>query len=260
MKILIVGDIVGAPGRQATARVVTRWRAAEKIDFVVANGENAAGGRGLTRALAQELMEIGVDVLTLGDHTWDQKDARAFLDKEERVIRPLNFSAESPGRGIVTVSTTSGVRITVVNAIGRVFMKPVDCPFHALDRVLKEEPSIARTIIVDFHAEATSEKIAMGRYLDGRVSVIVGTHTHVQTSDEAILPKGSAYITDLGMTGPKDSVIGMEVDGVTRAMITGIPERFEVAKNGVCLEGVVVDVEEATGTPRRITRIREFIE
>ena len=259
MKILMVGDIVGAPGRQATARVITRWREEGKIDFVVANGENAAGGKGLTRALAQELVDVGVDVLTLGDHTWDQKEARTFLDKEERVIRPLNFSEESPGRGIVTVFTTSGVGITVINAIGRVFMKPVDCPFHALDRVLKEEPCIARTIIVDFHAEATSEKIAMGRYLDGRVSMIAGTHTHVQTSDEAILSKGSAYITDLGMTGPKDSVIGMEAEGVMGAMITGMPERFQVAKNDVCLEGVVVDVEEATGRPRRINRIREFL-
>jgi metallophosphoesterase (TIGR00282 family) len=260
MKILIVGDIVGSPGRQAVARVVTRWREGGKVDFVVANAENAAGGKGLTRALAQDLVDVGVDVLTLGDHTWDQKEARTFLDKEERVIRPLNFSSESPGRGIVTVSASCGVRITVVNAIGRVFMKPVDCPFHALDRVLKEEPNMGNIIIVDFHAEATSEKIAMGRYLDGRASVIVGTHTHVQTSDEVILPKGSAYITDLGMTGPKDSVIGMEVKGVTEAMVSGMPERFEVAKNDVCLEGVVVDVEEGTGRARRITRIRESIE
>ena len=260
MKILMIGDIVGSPGRQATARIVARWRAEGRADFVIANGENAAGGKGLTRMLAEELFEVGVDVVTLGDHTWDQKEARVFLDKEERVIRPLNFAAECPGRGLVTVDGPGEARITVVNAVGRVFMKPVDCPFHALDRVFREEPALGKTIIVDFHAEATSEKIAMGRYLDGRATLVVGTHTHVQTSDETILPKGSAYITDLGMTGPKDSVIGMEVDVVTAAMVSGIPERFEVAKNDVHLEGVLVDVDELTGRARKIKRVRENVE
>ena len=256
----MIGDIVGSPGRRAASRVATQWKAEKKADFCVANGENSAGGRGITRLLAQELLQSGVDVITLGDHTWDQKEARTFLDQEERIVRPANFSPGSPGRGVVTVDGPGGISISVINLQGRVFMKPVDCPFRVVDEVLKREPGLGNVILVDFHAEATSEMIVMGRYLDGRVSAVVGTHTHVQTSDEEILPGGSAYITDLGMTGPKDSVIGMEVDVVTRAMISGIPERFSVARNDVKLEGVLLEIDEATGKAIRIKRVREKID
>ncbi len=259
MKILMIGDIVGSPGRRAAVRTVTQWKAQEKADFFVANGENAAGGKGITQSLAEELLQAGIDVITLGDHTWDQKEARTYLEQEERVIRPANFAPGVPGSGVVTVQGPNDVRVSVLNLQGRVFMKPVECPFRAADALLKT-PGLGKVVLVDFHAEATSEKIVMGRYLDGRVSAVVGTHTHVQTSDEALLPRGTAYITDMGMTGPKDSVIGMDVDTVMRVMTTGLPERFEVAKDDVRLEGVVIEIDDSTGKATRIKRVREEID
>jgi metallophosphoesterase (TIGR00282 family) len=258
MKILMIGDIVGSPGRRAVVRLVTQWKAQGKADLFIANGENAAGGKGITRTLAQELLQSGVDVITLGDHTWDQKDSRTFLDQEERVIRPANFAPDAPGRGIVTFEGPGGISVSVINVQGRVFMKPVDCPFRAVDAILKQ-PGLGKIVLVDCHAEATSEMNVMGRYLNGRVSAVVGTHTHVQTSDDAILSMGTAYITDLGMTGPKDSIIGMEVDTVMRVMVSGLPERFEVAKDDVKLEGVLIEVDDSTGKAVRIKRIREEI-
>ena len=257
MKILMVGDIVGSPGRQAFARVVTRLKNAGKADFVVANAENAAGGRGLTSPIADELFAAGADVLTLGDHTWDQKDLPAYFEKEPRVVRPANFAPGCPGRGCVTVTGPGGVKITVINLVGRVFMKNCDCPFRTVDALLKKEPGIGNVILVDMHAEATSEKVVMGRYLDGRVSCVVGTHTHVQTSDETILPKGTAYITDLGMTGPKDSAIGRDLASVTAMLLTGMPVKFEVAKDSPTLEGVIVEVEPKAGRAVAIRRVRE---
>jgi hypothetical protein len=258
MRILVVGDIVGSPGRMALARIVGRMRAAGEVDFVIANAENAAGGRGLTLSLAEELFRAGADVLTTGDHVWDQKELAKHIDKEPRILRPANYAPECPGKGWITVETPAG-RVTVIDLVGRVFMGPADCPFHAADRILNAGAGLGKIVIVDLHGEATSEKIAMGRYLDGRVSAVVGSHTHVQTSDEAILPKGAAYITDLGMTGPKDSVLGRDVESVLRKFLTGMPSPFQVASKDVCLEGMLITVDEKIGNATRIKRVREKI-
>jgi len=235
-------------------------RHAGEADFIVANAENAAGGRGLSAALAQELLGAGADVLTLGDHAWDQKDLAGHLEKEERVLRPANFPPGCPGRGWITVQTAMGV-VTVINLVGRVFMQPhYDCPFRTVDEILKKGAALGKVVLVDIHAEATSEKIAMGWYLDGRVSAVVGSHTHVQTSDETVLPKGEAYITDLGMTGPKRSVLGREVEPIIKRFLTGLPSPFGVATEDVVLEGVLITVDEKTGKATRIKRVREAIE
>ncbi len=257
MKILIVGDIVGSPGRTAFARVVGQMRQKSEVDFVIANAENAAGGRGITPALAEELFAAGADVLTLGDHAWDQKDLAGHLAKEPRILRPANFAPTCPGKGWVTVQTPAGA-VTVIDLIGRVFMPPNDCPFRAADQVLATG-GLGRVIVVDIHAEATSEKIAMGRYLDGRVSAVVGSHTHVQTADEALLPKGTAYLTDLGMTGPKDSVLGRDLESVLHKFVTGMPSPFKVADGDVRLEGVLVNVDEKTGKATKLRRVQEKI-
>jgi len=259
MNIFITGDMVGGPGRKIFARVVGQMKQRGAVDFVVANAENVAGGKGITRVIAAELFEAGADVLTMGDHTWDQKEIAAFMDIEKRLLRPANFAPACPGRGIVTVDTPKG-RVTVINLIGRVFMPPMDCPFRAVDALLSKEPNMGKVILVDMHAEATSEKIAMGRHLDGRVSAVVGTHTHVQTSDEIILPKKTAYLTDLGMTGSKDSIIGRDYASVMSKFLTGMPSKFEIAEHNVALEGALIDVDEATGRARKITRIREYLD
>lgn len=259
MNILMTGDMVGAPGRKIFARVVGQLRRTGAVDVVVANAENVAGGKGITRAIAEELFGAGADVLTMGDHMWDQKEIASYLEVEKRLVRPANFAPGCPGRGIVTVDTPKG-RVTVINAVGRVFMPPMDCPFRSIDTLLAKEPNMGKVILVDFHAEATSEKIAMGRHLDGRVTAVVGTHTHVQTSDEVILPKKTAYLTDLGMTGPKDSIIGRDCASVMTKFLTGMPSKFDVAEHNVALEGVLLDVDEATGRARKITRIREYLD
>lgn len=259
MKILHVGDIVGSPGRTAFARVVTRMKAAGQVDVVVANGENAAGGRGITPALAEELFAAGADVITLGDHTWDQKEILPYLDQERRIIRPGNFAPECPGRGDVSIETPAGPMV-VATVIGRVFMNPVDCPFRSIDQTLRRYSDPPALIMVEIHAEATSEKIAMGRFLDGRVTSVAGTHTHVQTADEALLPLGTAYITDLGMTGPKDSVLGRAVEPVLHRFRTGLPARFDVATDDVVLEGVLITVNPRTGRAKSIRRVRESSE
>lgn len=259
MRIFIVGDIVGSPGRRAFAQCAARWRREGETDFIVANAENAAGGRGLTGEIAQELFDNGADVLTLGDHVWDQKDLIKEIDREPRILRPANLPPGSPGRGWVTRDTPKGP-VTVINLLGRVFLPPIaDCPFRAIDGILRELPK-SGVCLVDLHAEATSEKIAMGWHLDGRVSALVGSHTHVPTADETILPRGTAYITDLGMTGPKRSVLGREVEPVLKRFITAMPQKFDVATNDVVLEGVVVDVNETTGRARSIRRLREAID
>jgi metallophosphoesterase (TIGR00282 family) len=259
MNILMVGDMVGAPGRKIFARVVGQMKGRGAVDVVVANAENSAGGKGITRVIAGELFDAGADVITLGDHTWDQKEIAQFLAIEKRLIRPANFAPACPGRGIVTVDTPKG-RVTVINLIGRVFMPPMDCPFRTVDALLAKEPNMGKVILVDMHAEATSEKVAMGRHLDGRVSAVVGTHTHVQTSDETIMPRKTAYITDLGMTGPKDSIIGRDYPSVMGKFLTGMPSKFEIAESNVALEGVLIDVDETSGRARKITRVREFLD
>ncbi len=259
MNVLMVGDIVGGPGRTIFARYVGGLKRRGEVDVVIANAENAAGGKGLSRVLADELFAAGADVITLGDHTWDQKDIVSYIGTERRLIRPANFAPGCPGRGFVTVETPKG-RVTVLNLVGRVFMPPFDCPFRAADAILGKEPALGKVILVDMHAEATSEKIALGRYLDGRVSAVVGTHTHVQTSDEALLPKKTAYITDLGMTGPKDSVLGRDLPSVLSKFLTGMSCKFEIADKDVMLEGAWIDIDEQTGRARRISRIRERLE
>ncbi len=256
MKLLMAGDIAGGTGRRAFAKVVRRLKASGEADFVIANAENAAGGKGLTGPLAEELFAAGADVLTLGDHAWDKKELPNYLETEHRVLRPANFAPGCPGRGHVTLETAWG-KLTVVNVVGRTFMRPSDCPFRTVDAILKGAELLGKTIVVDMHAEATSEKIVMGRYLDGRATCVAGSHTHVQTSDERILPRGTAYITDLGMTGARDSALGRDLDSVTFMITTGRPATFKVATGDPVLEGVVVDVDGRTGKARGIVRIRE---
>ncbi|RME85284.1 MAG: YmdB family metallophosphoesterase, partial [Zetaproteobacteria bacterium] len=225
------------------------------IDFVVANGENLAAGFGLTARTAEEMFQAGVHVLTNGNHCWDQKEFLTLIDKDARFVRPMNFSAHAPGRGWTVQTTPSGVRIAVINLIGQVFMGPWDCPFAAADRALSEIPDDVRVVLVDFHAEATSEKMAMGWHLDGRASFVWGTHTHVPTMDARILPKGTAYQTDLGMTGNYNSIIGMKLEGALERMITKIPRRFEVIERDATLHATKVEVDVATGRAFSITPI-----
>ncbi len=252
-----MGDIVGQPGRDITEKVLPGLRRKEKIDLVIANGENAAGGSGLTPRIADELLGNGVDVLTSGDHIWKRREIYDYLDTTEHLVRPANYPENSPGRGSTLVETGDGIKIGVINLIGRVFMEAVDCPFtiavKEADRLRKATP----VIFVDIHAEATSEKVAMGWYLDGVVSAVIGTHTHIQTADEKILPKGTAYITDCGMTGPYDSVIGRKKEQVLTRFLTQLPTRFEMASEGVEMHGVIVEVDEKTGKAQGISRIQK---
>ncbi|QHI68170.1 TIGR00282 family metallophosphoesterase [Tichowtungia aerotolerans] len=254
MKILFTGDMVGSAGRQVFQRVIEKLRAEGRVDLVIANAENGAGGRGPSPEIAEALLNAGAAALTLGDHTYDDRKLIPMLETESRIVRPANLPPGSAGRGMTTLETDEGP-ICLISLIGRVFLDPADCPFRIADKLLNL--CSAKTIFVDFHAEATSEKIALGRYLDGRVTGVFGTHTHVQTSDETILPGGTAYITDLGMTGPKDSVIGRDVEPVIQKFITGMPQKFDVSKKDPALEGVIVDVDVATGKARSIERIRE---
>ncbi len=258
MKILIAGDIVGQPGRTAFSRTAGKMREQERVDMIIANAENSAGGRGITPVICEELFAAGADVLTLGDHTWDQKELAPWLKNAKRVVRPANFAPGCPGPGYVTVQIKN-VPVTVISLVGRVFMSPYDCPFRTADDILSRLTPSGGIIVADVHAEATSEKIALGRYLDGRVSAVVGTHTHVQTADEEILPNGTAYITDLGMTGPKDSVLGRDVNSVLHKFLTGMPSKFEIATGKVAFEGVLITVDEKTRRATEIRRVREYI-
>jgi metallophosphoesterase (TIGR00282 family) len=257
MKILHVGDIVGAPGRLAFSRIAGRMKREGEVDFIVANAENTAAGRGITPGLAEEVLNAGADVITLGDHTWDQKELAPWIDREPRVIRPANFAPGCPGKGWYSVDTPKG-RITILQVIGRVFMPPAECPFRAADEILKRG-DCGKIVIAEMHCEATSEKIAFGRYLEGRATHVGGTHTHVQTSDDVVLPKGTSYITDLGMTGPKDSVLGREVEPIIKKFLTGMPHKMDVATGDVCLEGVIITLDPATGRASKIKRIREAV-
>lgn len=254
MKVLMIGDVVGNPGRRILRHELGRIRNELGAGAVVANAENAAAGSGLTAALAQELFDAGVDAITLGDHTWGQKEFAGQIGALERVVRPANFAAECPGRGWCLV-TTSTARFAVVNLQGRVFMQSADCPFKTVDRVLNEIPKDV-AVLVDFHAEATSEKITLAHYLDGRVTAVVGTHTHVQTSDAMLLPKGTAYQTDLGMTGPYVSSIGRDLKPVTRKFVTGMPSRFDVAEGPCVIEGAVIDFDARTKAASSIEAFR----
>lgn len=254
MKILMIGDVVGSPGRKIFEREVPRLKKERGIDAVVVNAENCAAGSGITAALSKSFFDAGADAITLGDHTWGQKEFAGQIGSLEKVIRPVNFPQECPGRGwcMVTMPT---FRFAVVNVQGRVFMNPVDCPFKATDRALNEIPKDV-PVFVDFHAEATSEKITFGYYFDGRVTAIVGTHTHVQTSDAVVLPGGTAYLTDLGMTGPYVSSIGRDLKPVTRKFITGMPSRFDVAEGPCVLEGAVIDFDPVSKKAASIETVR----
>ncbi len=249
MRILMIGDIVGRPGRQAVAHLLPRLRTEQRLDFVIANGENAAGGRGLTPAIAEELLAAGVDVITTGNHVWAQRDLLDYLERDVPVLRPLNYPPGVPGRGVIVVR---GVR--VVNLLGRAGLQCVDCPFRAVDALLRAAPEPAVTI-VDFHAEMTSEKVAMGWYLAGRVSAVLGTHTHVPTADARVLPGGTACVADVGMVGPLNSVLGMETERVIRYFTTGLPLRLEVADGPVQFNSVLVEVDPTTGRARQVCRL-----
>ncbi len=252
MKILAIGDVVGRPGRQVIKQALIELRRQSNIDLVIANGENAAGGFGLSPSTAQELLEDGVDVLTSGNHIWAQKDIIEYLDGELPIVRPLNYPPGVPGRGCLKTG-----KVLVVNAIGRTFMSNYDCPFRAMDALLASLNPKPKIIIVDFHAEATSEKVAMGRYLDGRVSAVLGTHTHVGTIDAQILPGGTAYVTDIGMTGPYDSIIGDDADSVLQRFLTMMPHHLSVGKGRATLNAVIVDIDENSGKATNIQRIQE---
>jgi metallophosphoesterase (TIGR00282 family) len=256
MKILFIGDVVGKPGRHAVAALLPKLKREHQLDLVIANGENSAHGAGLTKSTVQELLAAGVDVVTTGDHVWDQKGFEQEIENLPQVIRPLNLAPAAPGRGSVVVEVGDRARVGVINLLGRVFMPNHDCPFRTVKQEVEKLRRQTHVIVVDFHAEATSEKIALGRYLDGQVSLVVGTHTHVQTSDEQILPKGTAYLSDAGMCGPHDSVLGREVDAVIRRFVTGMPQKLEVAAGKVELCGVVVEVDENTGRAQGIQRLR----
>ena len=256
MKVIVIGDIVGKPGRKALSASLKRLKEQYEAEFVVANAENAAEGAGVVPRVGDEILSAGVDVMTSGNHIYDKKDVIKYIENEPRLLRPANYASDTPGRGVWLGSTQSGTPVAVINVQGRVFMPPTDCPFKTADRLIAEIGNRASVIIVDHHAEATSEKQAMGRYLDGRVSVVVGTHTHVQTADEQVLPGGTAYITDLGMTGPYDSIIGVESHLVINRFLRGMPTRFETATGDARLCGVVVDIDERTGKAVGIERLQ----
>lgn len=254
MRLLMVGDTVGGPGRSVLKRELKRIRSERSIDAVVVNGENVAAGSGITAALAKELFAAGADAITLGDHTWGQKEFAAEIAGVENLVRPANFASECPGRGW-TIVTMPTFRFAILNLIGRVFIQGADCPFKAADKTLAEIPKDV-PVFVDFHAEATSEKITLAHYLDGRVTAFAGTHTHVQTSDARLLPKGTAYITDLGMTGPYISSIGRDLKPVTKKFITGMPARFEVADGPCTIEGAIVEFDPASKLAASIESFR----
>ena len=257
MKILFIGDIVGSPGREAVRKLLPELKREYRLNFVIANAENSAGGSGLTAAVAGDLFDSGADVLTSGDHIWKKREIMDIINQEERILRPVNFPAGAPGRGAGVFRTKENLKVGVVNVNGRVFMEALDCPFRTVASAVGELSKETCIIVVDIHAEATSEKVALGWYLDGKVSAILGTHTHIQTADEKILPQGSAYITDAGMTGPMDSVIGRRIEDVLERFITAVPVRFEVASANIQLHGVVVEIDEQTGKARSIVRIQK---
>jgi len=255
VKLLFIGDVIGKPGRDALSRELHRIVDRHMVDLVIANGENAAGGFGITAETAQDLFKCGIHLLTSGNHIWDKKDSLEYIKREERIIRPANYPEGTPGRGSAIVSTPGGVKVGVLNLEGRVFMNNLDCPFRCADREIAKLKEQTPIVFVDFHAEATSEKTSMGWYLDGRVSAVVGTHTHVQTADERILNAGTAYITDAGMTGAFDSVIGVKKEEAIYKFVTQRPAKFEIAKKDIRINGVVIEVDEKSGLALGIERI-----
>ncbi len=256
MNILFIGDIVGKPGRRALSETLSNLRNQYAIDLCVGNGENAAGGFGLTPEISQNLFDLGIDIITSGNHIFDKQEIIPHLTRETRILRPANYPVESPGKGWTFAKTLSGETVAILNLIGRVYMDTVDCPFKKADQEIPRLKEKTNIIFVDMHAEVTSEKNAMGWYLDGRVSAVLGSHTHVQTADERILPGGTAYLTDAGMTGPRNSVIGIKKETAISRFITRLPRRFETASGESQVSGAIVDIDGNLGKARSIERIQ----
>lgn len=260
MRIMMVGDIYAQPGRKAVCDLIPSLREEFQLDLVIANGENSAGGVGITVNVLEELLNSGIDFVTSGNHIWDKKDIFDFIDQSTCLIRPANYPAGTPGKGFGIIRALTGEAIGIINLAGRVFMPPVDCPFRSADAVLDILSNECKIILVDFHAEATSEKMALGWYLDGRVTCVAGTHTHVQTSDERVLPGGTAFISDIGMVGPHNSVLGVNKDTVINKFLSGLPVKFEVAKGPVVFCAIVIDVNTTTGKTNDIIRVQRYWE
>ena len=257
MNILCIGDIVGRPGREHFEKVIRPLREELSADVVVVNGENASGGAGIIPRVADQLLASGADVITLGDHAWDRREIYPYLNEHPRIVRPANFPDGTPGKGWCIVESGRGVKFAVINLLGRVFMRyNVACPFKTFDEIVSAVKKETSILVVDMHAETTSEKVAFGHYADGRSSIVFGTHTHIQTADEQILSGKTAYITDLGMSGPYDSVIGQNKENIIQRFLTSMPQKFEVAKDGVVLSGVLVSVDEKSGKADSIVRVR----
>ncbi len=255
MRILFIGDIFGSPGRRVVADHVEDIIQRERIDLAIANAENSAGGFGITPPIADDLFDLGIAVLTSGNHIWDKRDIYDYLNRNPRLIRPANYAADCPGRGFFCGKTSTGTPYAILNLQGRTYLPSIECPFRTADRILAELPADVKVRFVDMHAEVTSEKMAMGWYLNGRVSAVVGTHTHIPTADTRVLPGGTAYQTDVGMTGPYDSVIGVDKDLVIQRFLTSMPSRMEVARSKAELHSVIIDVDEATGKASSIRRL-----
>jgi metallophosphoesterase (TIGR00282 family) len=256
LNILLIADIMGKPGRWAVSQILPELKKIHQIDFTIANVENAAGGFGLTREIAQKIRHYGVDCLTSGNHIWDRKDIFPYLNENPRILRPANYPPDVPGRGAGIFELIDNSKIGVINIQGKVYIKEIDCPFRIADKEIEKLKRETKVIIVDLHAEATSEKMALGWYLDGKVSAVLGTHTHVQTADEIILPQKTAYITDVGMTGPHDSVIGITKEDAIARFVTQIPRRFTLAKNDIKFCGAVVKIDPDSGKAFSIERIK----
>lgn len=260
VKLLFLGDIVGEPGRRAVIDAVPALRKELTLDFVIANGENSAAGRGITPKIAIDLLRAKIDVITTGDHVWDQKELAGFIDTEPRLLRPINYPAGTPGHGAIVLETAKG-KIGVLNVQGRTFMQPIlDNPFLAMEAAVAKMRKETPMIFVDVHAETTSEKIAMGRFLDGKVSAVVGTHTHTQTADEQIFPYGTAFLCDAGMCGPQESILGRDITRIVRRFVTNMPTQFPVAGGAVKLHGALVEIDETTGRALKIERFARLIE
>ena len=255
IKILFIGDVVGKAGRCAIEKLVPTLLNANSIDVCIANGENAAGGKGITRKISNQLFSYGIDIITSGNHIWSNKDILSALDTDGRILRPANYPDGVKGIGSTTFKSKKGYIIGIINLMGRIFMKPLDCPFKTAEKEIKKLKNRTMVNIIDFHAEATSEKIALGRYLDGKVTAVLGTHTHVQTADEKILHKGTAYITDVGMTGPHDSIIGAKKDAVFQRFLTQVPVKIEAASDDIQLNGVIIEADYDSGKALSIKRI-----
>jgi metallophosphoesterase (TIGR00282 family) len=259
LKVLFIGDVVGNPGRKAVKSIVPEMKRNLSIDYCIANCENSAGGNGITYAVAQDLFNCGIDGITLGNHTWAKRDVANFIDTEVRIVRPANYPQDLPGKGAAVISREGKSPIGILNLMGRVYMDGADCPFRTADREIQYLKDFTKVVIVDMHAEATSEKNALAWYLDGRVSCVLGTHTHVQTADERILPRGTGYITDAGMTGPYEGILGVDREIIINKFLTFMPARFELAKGRTQFNGVLLEIDERTGRTYQIKRINQLL-